>query len=55
MADLSVIVLAYQSNNGIFAASNFMDKIEKGLQNVKFSGVGAHHQTVLLNVASNLC
>ena len=44
MADLSVIVQAYQSDNGILAAYNFLDKIEKGLLNIKFRGVSAHHQ-----------
>ena len=44
MADLSVIVQAYQSDNGVFAAYDFLDEIEKGLLKIKFSCVSAHHQ-----------
>ena len=32
------------SDNGIFAAHEFMKEIEEGLRNIKFSSVGAHHQ-----------
>ena len=44
MADMGVMVQAYQADNGVFAACDFVNNIESGLQNVKFSGVGAHHQ-----------
>ena len=44
MVDLSIIVQAYQSDSGIFASYNELEKIERGLQNNKFSGVGVHHQ-----------
>ena len=44
MADMGVTVQAYQADNGIFAACAFINNIESGLQNIKFSGVGAHHQ-----------
>ena len=44
MVDLGITVQSYQSDNGIFAAPAFMHEIKKGLQNIKFSGVGAHHQ-----------
>ena len=44
MVDLSIIVQVYQCDNGIFAAYEFLDEIEKGLQNIKFNGVGPHHQ-----------
>ena len=44
MADMGVMVQAYQADNGIFAACAFVNNIESGLQNIKFSGVGAHHQ-----------
>ena len=44
MLDMGVVVHAYQSDNGIFASVNFMEEINKGLQNTTFSGVGTHHQ-----------
>ena len=44
MADMGVTVQAYQADNGIFVAGDFVNNIESGLQNIKFSGVGAHHQ-----------
>ena len=44
MADMGVTVQAYQADNIIFAARTFMNNIESGLQNIKFSGVGAQHQ-----------
>ena len=44
MDDLGITVQSYQSDNGIFTAPAFMHEIEKGLQNIKFSGMGAHHQ-----------
>ena len=44
MADMGVTVQAYQADNGIFDTRAFVNNIESGLQNIKFSGVGAHHQ-----------
>ena len=44
MADMGVTVQAYQADNGIFATLDFVNNIESGLQNIKFSGVGANHQ-----------
>ena len=44
MADMGITVQAYQTDNSIFAARAFINNIESGLQNIKFSGVGAHHQ-----------
>ena len=44
MFDFGITVQAYQSDNGIFASKAFVNEIESGLQNIKFSGVGAHHQ-----------
>ena len=44
MADMGVTVQAYQADNSIFATCDFINNIESGLQNIKFSGVGAHHQ-----------
>ena len=44
MVDLGITVQSYHSDNGIFAAPAFMHEIKKGLQNIKFSGVGAPHQ-----------
>ena len=44
MADMGVTVQAYQADNGIFAACAFVNNIESSLQNIKLSGVGAHHQ-----------
>ena len=44
MADMGVTVQAYQADNGMFAACAFVNNIESSLQNIKFSGVGAHHQ-----------
>ena len=44
MLDMGIFVQAYQSDNGIFAAADFLEEINKGLPNITFSGVGAHHQ-----------
>ena len=44
MADMGVTVQAYQADNGIFAACDFINNIESSLQNINFSGAGAHHQ-----------
>ena len=44
MLDMRVLVQFYQSNNGISASADFMNEVNKGLQNITFSGVGAHHQ-----------
>ena len=44
MLDMGIVVHAYQSDNGIFPSVDFMEEINKGLQNITFSGVGAHHQ-----------
>ena len=44
MPDMGVTVQAYQADNSIFAACDFVNNIEPGLQNIKFSGVRAHHQ-----------
>ena len=44
MAGMGVTVQAYQAGNSIFATRTFVNNIESGLQNIKFSGVGAHHQ-----------
>ena len=44
MADMGIMVQAYQADNSIFAAHASVNNIESGLQNIKFSGVGAHHQ-----------
>ena len=45
MLDMGISILAYQSNNGIFATHGFLDEIDKGLQDIKFSGISAHHHT----------
>ena len=44
MLDMGVLVQSYQSDNGIFTSTDFMDEVNKGLKNITFSGVGAHHQ-----------
>ena len=44
MLDMGITIQAYQSNNGIFTTCGFLDEIKCGLQNIKFKGVGAHHQ-----------
>ena len=44
MADMGVTVQPYQAENSIFATRAFVNNIESGLRNIKFSGVGAHHQ-----------
>ena len=41
---MGILVQAYQSDNGIFAAADFLEEINKGLQNITFSRVAAHHQ-----------
>ena len=47
MPDMGVTIQAYQADNGIFAACTFVNNIESSLQNIKFSGVGAHHQNCI--------
>ena len=44
MLDMGVLVQSYHSGNGIFASAYFMNEVNKGLQNITFSRVGAHHQ-----------
>ena len=44
LLDMGVLVQSYQSDNGIFTSSDFMEEINKGLQNITFIGVGTHHQ-----------
>ena len=39
MMDIGIVVHTYQSDNGIFALADFMAEINKGLQNISFSGV----------------
>ena len=51
MVDMGISIHAYQSDNGIFAAHGFVDEIDKGIQNIKFSGVGAHHQSGVIERA----
>ena len=45
--DMGVTVQGYQSDNGIFASEDFVREIEQGLQYIKLSRVGAHHQNVI--------
>ncbi len=42
--DMGVHVVSYQSDNGIFKAAEFVNHLMKQEQQIKFSGVGAHHQ-----------
>ena len=44
MADMGIMVQAYQADNSIFATCTFINNIESSLQNIKFSGVRGHHQ-----------
>ena len=44
LLDMGVLVQSYQSDNGIFTSSDFMEEVNKGLQNITFIGVGTHHQ-----------
>ena len=44
MLDMGIFVQAYQLDNGIFAATDILEETNKGLQNITFSRVGAHHQ-----------
>ena len=46
MLEIQVLVQSYQSDNGIFASSDFMEEVNKGLQNIMFSGVGAHQKSM---------
>ena len=34
MLDMGVLVQSYQSDNGIFASVDFMNEVNKGLQNI---------------------
>ena len=47
MMDMGIFVQAYQSDNGIFDAADFLEEINKELQSITFSKVGAHHQNVI--------
>ena len=51
MFDMGVIVQGYQSDHGILASKDFVKEIEQGLQHIKFSRVGAHHQNGLIERA----
>jgi hypothetical protein len=44
MHNLGVTVLAYQSDNGVFSAAEFVNEINCDNQQIRYSGVGAHHQ-----------
>ena len=44
MLDMGITIQAYQSDNGIFTTHGFLDEIKCRLQNIKFSGMGAHCQ-----------
>ena len=44
MLDMGFLVQSYQSDNGILASLDFMEVVNKDLQNITFSGVGTHHQ-----------
>ena len=39
-----ITVQAYKFDNGIFTLPEFVCRIEKGSQNIKFSSVSTHHQ-----------
>ena len=39
-----VVIKGYQTDNGIFNASEFMEELFKKQQNIRFSGDGASHQ-----------
>ena len=41
---MGITIQSYQTDNGIFASPEFVHEIEKGLQNIKFSGVSTYHQ-----------
>ena len=44
MYQFGIVIQTYHTDNGIFASKDFVHEIENKLQNVKFSGVGGHHQ-----------
>jgi hypothetical protein len=44
MRNYGVTVLAYQSDNGVFSAAEFVEEITRNNQQIRYSGVGAHHQ-----------
>jgi hypothetical protein len=44
MYDQGALVHAYHTDNGVFRAKEFNEKILEDKQNITFSGVGAHHQ-----------
>jgi len=44
MLDHGITVQSYQTDNGVFAAKEFMLEIHNMQQSIGFSGVGAHHQ-----------
>lgn len=42
--EFGVIVQAYHTDNGIFTSQAFINEIESNFQNIRFCGVGSHHQ-----------
>ena len=47
MSSMGVAVLNYHTDNGVFSASQFQDKLAEDGQDMTFSGVGAHHQNAV--------
>ena len=44
MHDMGIKITSYRTDNGVFAAEDFVTEVEKSMQSIKYSGVGAHHQ-----------
>ena len=51
MASMGVTVVNYHSNNGIFTSSQSQDELAEMGQDLTLSGVGAHHQNVVVERA----
>ena len=47
MHSMGVTVVNYHSDNGVFTAAEFQDELIKLSQDIKLSGVGAHHQNAV--------
>ena len=44
MFQYGILIETYHTDNGVFSSKDFVSQIEASLQNVRFSGVGGHHQ-----------
>ena len=50
-ADTFIVkIKRYHADNGIFSKQSFRSEIEDANQNIKFCGVGSHHQNAIFEI-----